>query len=385
VAQVLNAKHHEKEAEIVADAGRPGSVTVATQMAGRGVDIILGGNPEKVGQRRDETEWREEHDRVVELGGLHIIGTEHHEARRIDNQLRGRAGRQGDPGSSRFYASLEDEIVRRFGGDRVSGLMQWAGMDENTPIEHPIVSKAMANAQVQTEGHNFSIRKHLVEYDDVINKHREVIYAERKKILSGADLRANTLSMIKEEIRSLVQGIWARPTRVWRKRGRICPPCLRMYLPSFPWQPQFRSGPLGELDADQISEKLSDYAVQLYEEKEGEIGAENMRVAERLVMLRVIDRLWMEHLTAMEELRQGIGLRAIGQEQPLIVYKREGQALFDGLLAGIQHDVPQTIYRVGIAKQPVQKREAVPVGKKVGRNDPCPCGSGKKHKHCCGK
>ncbi|HUW46552.1 MAG TPA: preprotein translocase subunit SecA, partial [Dehalococcoidia bacterium] len=180
--QVLNAKHHEKEAAIIAQAGRLGTVTVATNMAGRGVDIILGGNPEE----RGEVEWREEHNEVVELGGLHIVGTEHHEARRIDNQLRGRAGRQGDQGSSRFYASLEDEIVRRFGGDRVKGLMQWAGMGEDTPIEHPIVNKAMTNAQVQTEGHNFSIRKHLVEYDDVINKHREVIYAERRKILSGA-------------------------------------------------------------------------------------------------------------------------------------------------------------------------------------------------------
>ncbi len=385
VAQVLNAKHHEKEAEIVADAGRPGSVTVATQMAGRGVDIILGGNPEKVGHRRDEREWREEHDRVVELGGLHIIGTEHHEARRIDNQLRGRAGRQGDPGSSRFYASLEDEIVRRFGGDRVSGLMQWAGMDENTPIEHPIVSKAMANAQVQTEGHNFSTRKHLVEYDDVINKHREVIYAERKKILSGADLRANILSMIEDEIRSLVTGHMGKADSVLEEDQPDRSALLEDVSTMLPLPPQFMGDGIAEQGADQIAEKLTDYAVKLYEEREREIGADNMRVAERLVMLRVIDRLWMEHLTAMEELRQGIGLRAVGQQQPLIVYKREGQALFDGLLAGIQHDVAQTIYRVGIAQQPAQKREAVPVGKKVGRNDPCSCGSGKKHKHCCGK
>ena len=385
VAQVLNAKHHEKEAEIVADAGRPGSVTVATQMAGRGVDIILGGNPEKVGQRRDETEWREEHDRVVQLGGLHIIGTEHHEARRIDNQLRGRAGRQGDPGSSRFYASLEDEIVRRFGGDRVSGLMQWAGMDENTPIEHPIVSKAMGNAQVQTEGHNFSIRKQLVEYDDVINKHREVIYAERKKILSGADLRANILSMIEEEVRSLVTGHMGKAGSVLEEDRPDLAALMEDVSAMLPLSPQFKINGLAELDADRIAQKLTDYAVTLYEEREREIGADNMRFAERLVMLRVIDRLWMEHLTAMEELRQGIGLRAVAQEQPLIVYKKEGQALFDGLLAGIQHDVAQTIYRVGIAQQPAQKREAVPVGKKVGRNDPCSCGSGKKYKHCCGK
>ncbi|PIW40206.1 MAG: preprotein translocase subunit SecA, partial [Chloroflexi bacterium CG15_BIG_FIL_POST_REV_8_21_14_020_46_15] len=198
--QVLNAKHHEKEAAIVAQAGRLEAVTVATNMAGRGVDIILGGNPEG----RDEQEWLEEHNKVVELGGLHVIGTEHHEARRIDNQLRGRAGRQGDPGSSRFHASLEDEVVRRFGGERIGGLMHWAGLGEDKPIEHPMVSKAITNAQVQTEGYNFDIRKHLVEYDDVVNQHREVIYGERKKILSGADLKANIMSMITDEIQSLV-------------------------------------------------------------------------------------------------------------------------------------------------------------------------------------
>jgi len=198
--QVLNAKHHEKEAVIIAQAGRIEAVTVATNMAGRGVDIILGGNPEG----RDEAEWQEEHNKVVELGGLHIVGTEHHEARRIDNQLRGRAGRQGDPGSSRFYASLEDEILRRFGGERVKGIMQWAGMDENSPIEHSFATKALTNSQVQTEGYHFNIRKHLVEYDDVINRHREVIYAERRKILSGADLKANIISMVQDEIQSLV-------------------------------------------------------------------------------------------------------------------------------------------------------------------------------------
>jgi len=385
VAQVLNAKHHEREAEIVADAGRPGSVTVATQMAGRGVDIILGGNPEKVGQKRGEAEWQEEHDRVVELGGLHIIGTEHHEARRIDNQLRGRAGRQGDPGSSRFYASLEDEIVRRFGGDRVRGLMQWAGMDENTPIEHPVVSRAMSNAQVQTEGNNFSIRKHLVEYDDVINQHRALIYSERKKILSGADLRANILSMIEDEIRSVVAGHMGRGDSPLEEEQPDRTALLEDVSTMLTLPPHFLRDGIGEQDAGQVADKLIDYAVRLYEEKERELGDENMRIAERLVMLRVIDRLWMEHLTRMEELRQGIGLRAVGQQQPLIVYKREGQALFDGLLSGIQHDVARTIYRVGVTQKPVQKKEAVPVGRKVGRNDPCPCGSGKKHKHCCGK
>jgi len=381
--QVLNAKNHEKEAVIIAQAGRLGAVTVATNMAGRGVDIILGGNPEG----RGSVEWQKEHSKVVELGGLHIVGTEHHEARRIDNQLRGRAGRQGDPGSSRFYASMEDEIVRRFGGDRVKGIMQWAGMDENTPIEHSFATKAMTNSQVQTEGYHFNIRKHLVEYDDVVNRHREVIYAERKKILSGADLKANITSMVQDEIQGLVA---RRLSNVSYERAEEKQSNLAGLLEDvsiiFPLPPQFRSDGLSELSAQQIKEKLTDYAIELYTQREQELGPDNMRIGERLVMLRVIDRLWMEHLTEMEHLRQGIGLRAVGQEQPLVVYKREGHASFEALLAGIQHDVAHSIYHVGLAKKaPQTRKETVPVGKRVGRNDPCPCGSGKKYKHCCGK
>jgi len=379
--QVLNAKHHEKEAAIIAQAGRLDAVTVATNMAGRGVDIILGGNPEE----RGEAEWQEEHNKVVELDGLHIVGTEHHEARRIDNQLRGRAGRQGDPGSSRFYASLEDEILRRFGSDRVKGIMQWAGMDENSPIEHPFATKAMTNSQVQTEGYHFNIRKHLVEYDDVINKHREVIYAERRKILSGADLKANIISMVQDEIQSLVARRLSNVSYELEEEQSNLSGLLEDVSTIFPLPPQFRSDGLSELSAQQIAEKLTDYATELYNQREQELGPDNMRIAERLVMLRVIDRLWMYHLTDMEHLRQGIGLRAVGQEQPLIVYKREGHASFEALLAGIQHDVAHSIYRVGIAKEAPKKKEAVMVGKKVGRNDPCPCGSGKKYKHCCGK
>jgi preprotein translocase subunit SecA len=384
--QVLNAKHHEKEATIIAQAGRLEAVTVATNMAGRGVDIILGGNPEE----RDEAEWQEEHNKVVELGGLHIVGTEHHEARRIDNQLRGRAGRQGDPGSSRFYASLEDEILRRFGGERVKGIMQWAGMDENSPIEHPFATKALTNSQVQTEGYHFNVRKHLVEYDDVINKHREVIYAERRKILSGADLKANIISMVQDEIQSLVAKRLS-PDKIGvsyeqEEEQSNLSGLLEDVSTIFPLPPQFRSDGLSELSDKQIAEKLTDYAIELYNQREQELSPDNMRIAERLVMLRVIDRLWMDHLTDMEHLRQGIGLRAVGQEQPLVVYKREGHASFEALLAGIQHDVVHSIYHVGIAKgTPQKKKEAVPVGKKVGRNDPCPCGSGKKYKHCCGK
>jgi preprotein translocase subunit SecA len=380
--QVLNAKNHEKEAGIIAQAGRLEAVTVATNMAGRGVDIILGGNPEG----RDEAEWQEEHNKVVELGGLHIVGTEHHEARRIDNQLRGRAGRQGDPGSSRFYASLEDEIIRRFGGERVKGIMQWAGMDENTPIEHSFATKAMTNSQVQTEGYHFNIRKHLVEYDDVVNTHREVIYAERKKILSGADLKANILSMVQDEIQSLVARRLTNAGYELEQEQSNLSGLLEDVSAIFPLPPQVRSDGLSELSAQQITEKLTDYATELYNQREQELGPDNMRIAERLVMLRAIDSWWREHLTEMEHLRQGIGLRAVGQEQPLIVYKREGHAYFEALLASIQHDVVHSIYHVGIAKEaPQKKKEAVPVGKKVGRNDPCPCGSGKKYKHCCGK
>ncbi len=380
--QVLNAKNHEKEAGIIAQAGSMEAVTVATNMAGRGVDIILGGNPEG----RKSGEWLEEHNKVVELAGLHIIGTEHHEARRIDNQLRGRAGRQGDPGSSRFYASLEDEILRRFGGDRVKGLMQWAGMDENTPIEHPLVTKTITNAQVQTEGYHFDIRKHLVEYDDVVNRHREVIYAERKKILSGADLRANIISMIQDEIQGLAT------THFDHNLGELDLPGLledvSRILPvpqSFIATLSETKGKQSQSNGKQITEKLNDYAIELYNQREQELGPDNMRLVERLVMLRVIDGLWKEHLTAMEHMRQGIGLRAAGQQQPLVVYKREGHALFDSLLANIQHDVARSIYHVGITKEPPRRKAAVVAGKKVGRNDPCPCGSGKKYKYCCGR
>jgi preprotein translocase subunit SecA len=381
--QVLNAKHHEKEAAIIAQAGRLGAVTVATNMAGRGVDIILGGNPEG----RDPTEWQEEHSKVVGLGGLHIVGTEHHEARRIDNQLRGRAGRQGDPGSSRFYASMEDEIISRFGGDRVKGIMQWAGMDENTPVEHSFATKAMTNSQVKTEGYHFDIRKHLVEYDDVVNTHREVIYAERKKILGGTDLKANILSMVRDEIQDLVTKHLSNVSHESEDGQKSNLSALLENVSTiYPLPPQFRSNGLSGLSEEQMAEKLTDYATELYNQREQELGPENMRIAERLVMLRVLDRLWMEHLTAMEHLRQGIGLRSVGQEQPLVVYKREGHAYFEALLASIRHDVAHTIYHVGLAKEaPQKKKEAVPVGKRAGRNDPCPCGSGKKYKHCCGK
>jgi len=370
--QVLNAKHHEKEAAIIAQAGQPGAVTVATNMAGRGVDIMLGPG-------------------VAEKGGLHVIGTERHEARRIDNQLRGRAGRQGDPGSSRFYVSLEDDVVRRFGGERIKGLLERFHFDEDAPIEHSMVSKAIENAQVRIEGYHFDIRKHLVEYDDVVNQHREVIYSERRKILSGADLKANIQSMITEEIQSLISSCLAgnRPED-WDVEGLV-----NEVSTIFPLPPDLNAHSLPQMSLSEIEERLLEHARSLYEQREQELGSENMRMLERLVMLRTIDRLWVDHLTAMETMRQGIGLRAVGGRDPLVLYKQEGHAMFQSLLSGITHDVVHTIYKVGIVKekapapspmaQAAKRKEAVGAGHKVGRNDPCPCGSGKKYKKCCGR
>jgi preprotein translocase subunit SecA len=400
--QVLNAKNHEKEAAIIAQAGRVGAVTVATNMAGRGVDIILGGKKPGKPKRDDfqdeqewqkelerwqkeEREWQQEHDKVIELGGLHVVGTERHEARRIDNQLRGRSGRQGDPGGSRFYVSLEDDVVRRFGGDRVKGFMDWAGFDENTPIEHSMVSKSIENAQVKVEGYHFDIRKHLVDYDDVVNKHREVIYAERRKILEGADLKSNILSMVRDEIEKLVASSCSRDlvesdlTGLTEELSTILP------LP-----PQLNPQALSKMRPNQIAEKLVEYAEQLYEQREAEIGVDNMRLMERLVMLRAIDSLWKDHLTEMDHLRQQAGLQAMRQIEPIVVYKKEGHALFESLIASIQHDVVHTIYKVSLTRKeaPPQRqpqKAAVPAGRKVGRNEPCPCGSGKKYKHCCGR
>ena len=385
--QVLNAKHHEKEAAIIAQAGQPGTVTVATNMAGRGVDIILGGTPEV----QDEAEWQEKHDRVKKLGGLHVIGTDRHEARRIDNQLRGRSGRQGDLGSSRFYVSLEDDVVRRFGGDRVKGLMERFHFDEDIPIEHSLVNKAIENAQTKIEGYHFDIRKHLVDYDDVVNKHRQVIYEERRKIISGSDIKSNIQSMIDEEIQGLVSThIASDYPEEWDLEGLVNELGAILSLP-----PNLSVKALSQMGRDEIEERLLEHARSLYEAREQEFGAENMRVLERLVMLRTIDRLWVDHLTAVEDMRHGIGLHAVGHRDPLVIYKQEGHAMFQSLLSGIEHDVVHTIYKVSIVKQGAQapspmaeaagRREAVPAGKKVGRNEPCPCGSGKKYKKCCGR
>jgi preprotein translocase subunit SecA len=385
---VLNAKLHEKEAAIIAQAGQPGAVTVATNMAGRGVDIILGGTPEV----QDEGEWQKRHDRVKELGGLHVIGTDRHEARRIDNQLRGRSGRQGDLGSSRFYVSLEDDVVRRFGGDRVKGLMERFHLDEDIPIEHSIVNKAIENAQTKIEGYHFDIRKHLVDYDDVVNKHRQVIYDERRKVISGSDIRANIQSMIDEEIQGILSSRVAGDySEEWDLEGLVNELGAILPLP-----PNLSANALSQMGRDEIEERLLEHTRSLYEAREQEFGAENMRVLERLVMLRTIDRLWIDHLTAMENMRHGIGLHAVGHRDPLVIYKQEGHAMFQSLLHDIRHDVVHTIYKVSIVKQgapapasspmaeAARRKEPAMVAKKVGRNDPCPCGSGKKYKKCCG-
>jgi len=393
--EVLNAKYHEKEADIVKQAGRLGAVTVATNMAGRGVDIVLGGRPDG----RDPKEWQKEHEEVVQKGGLHIIGTERHEARRIDNQLRGRAGRQGDPGSTRFYVSLEDDIMRRFGGDRVGKFMEWAGLGEDVPIENSIVNKTIEGAQVRVEGYHFDLRKHLVEYDDVVNNQRKIIYGERRKILSGADLKENILSMVKEEMAGIIAShtgessdgnLGALVTEV----GTIMP------LPK-----DINAESLAELKPHEIQARLMQQAEALYEKRETELGTEGMRALERILMLRVIDTYWVEHLTNMDNMRQGVGLHAVAQRDPLAVYKNEGHELFDGMMEGVRHDLVHNIFNLNVTKGPPPKQTASPMakvanasrggdigkqaekidGKKIGRNDPCPCGSGKKYKHCCGK
>lgn len=414
--QVLNAKQHEKEASIIAGAGEPGAVTVATNMAGRGVDIILGGRePEepKKPQNAETTqlqeytlahaewqkahdEWLKRHRQVIDLGGLHIIGTERHEARRIDNQLRGRAGRQGDPGQSRFYISLEDDIMRRFGGERLKTVMNWVGMDEDTPIENAMITRAITDVQKRVEGYHFDMRKHLVEYDDVVNKHREVIYGERRKTLGGADLKTNILEMVRTELKKLVAAHFtgeAEPTEATHLLGDVAT--------IFPLPPTITADTIKDLKPKQIEEKLIEQAETLYEEREKEIGAPNMRLLERVVMLRIIDTLWVEHLTDMEHMRQEIGMQSVAQRDPLVAYKRQGLEFFQNLTDSIQHDVVHTIYHLKVEKREAKEPEPSPMAqvavragarpdpkagsKKVGRNDPCPCGSGKKYKHCCGK
>jgi preprotein translocase subunit SecA len=378
--QVLNAKQHEREAAIIAQAGQPQAVTIATNMAGRGTDIVLGPG-------------------VRDAGGLHILGTERHEARRIDNQLRGRAGRQGDPGSSRFYVSLEDELMRRFGSERISGLMERLGMEEDVPIEHGVITKSIENAQVKVEGHNFDLRKHVVQYDDIMNKHREVIYADRRQLVQGEDIQDRVWEMVESEIEKIVDANIGDSRDLERFDDKI----LEAYAGLVPMT-KVTLDEIAALERDELVDMLIADAEQGYAEVETRFGSDVMRKVERHVMLTIIDKLWVEHLTAMDELREGVGLQAYGQKDPLVVYKTQGYEYFQQLLASIQHDVAHTIFRVQpvVAQQPVRTRvtdesdkphgadEAGGNGsrprksRKIGVNEPCPCGSGKKFKHCHG-
>ena len=423
---VLNAKQHEREAEIVAQAGRKGAVTIATNMAGRGTDILLGGNPDFMFKQvlyREENlpddrklavyeeikaDCEKDKQEVVNLGGLHILGTERHESRRIDNQLRGRSGRQGDPGTSRFYLSLEDDLMRIFASERVSQLMLKLGMEEGIPIEHNMVTRAIANAQKKVEAHNFEIRKQLLEYDDVMNKQREVIYQHRRAVLGGTNL--------KDDIYDMMAG--------------VVDSALNVYCPAEQYQEEWdlkglsemMQGQFGlditqgkndggeglrELGRDALVEDLKKHVHEAYERKEKELGSDLMRFLEKTFMLQVIDHHWKDHLLGMDHLRDGIGLRGYGQKDPLIEYKREGYDLFAGMMERIKSDSLERLFLVQAAKgeappppqvsappplrltlnrgeEPAPPQTVHRSNEKVGRNDPCPCGSGKKYKKCHG-
>ncbi|MFQ5787137.1 MAG: SEC-C metal-binding domain-containing protein, partial [Thermodesulfobacteriota bacterium] len=426
--QVLNAKHHEREAEIVAQAGRIGSVTIATNMAGRGTDIILGGNPEFLARDILKKTYRiesheaephqfeeamletksvceEEKAKVIEFGGLHIIGTERHEARRIDNQLRGRSGRQGDPGSSRFYVSLEDDLMRIFASDRISKIMDKLGWEEGEPIEHKMISKSIENAQKHVEARNFDIRKHLLEYDDVLNTQRDVIYTKRREVLAGENLKENLYEMadeIQEEI------VMSNVPENLKSDGvdlkELAESLYRLFNVQIDFN-QFSQN--GHKRAD-LMEYIRENVRKYYEEKETQIGSETLRQIEKYIMLQTLDYLWKDHLLSMDHLREGVGLRGYAQKDPLYEYKKEGYEMFSGILGRCNEDVCEKLFRVHpvsevdmerlerrrrIEQQRMvmgrgegeERKKPIRREKKIGRNDPCPCGSGKKYKKCHGK
>jgi preprotein translocase subunit SecA len=411
---VLNAKYHEKEAEIIAQAGRKGAVTIATNMAGRGTDIILGGNPEGIARdilrdRKEYTddEWSkavskgeeicsQERESVLAAGGFHILGTERHEARRIDNQLRGRSGRQGDPGSSRFYLSLQDDLMRIFGSDRISGLMEKFGMEEDMPIENKMVTKAIENAQKRVEGHNFDIRKHLIEYDDVMNKQRSEVYSFRKEILQGVNLKERLFDMVEDVIDELLL-IYCpeeKHSDEWDMKG-IKDALYGVFSVSPELNPDSR---------ELFKEFLLTEVRKTYEQKEAEVGQDLMRYLEKVIMLQVIDSQWKDHLLGMDHLKEGIGLRGYGQKDPLVEYKKEAFDVFSEMTSRISTEIVTRLFKMqvqtkeAVRKEPVRQSPVIynrgegssaPVqtvrrAKKVGRNDLCPCGSGKKYKKCCG-
>ena len=407
--EVLNAKQHDREAPIVAEAGRAGAVTVATNMAGRGTDIVLGGNPEALGISPEH--WEADHKKVVELGGLHIIGTERHEARRIDNQLRGRAGRQGDPGGSRFYVALDDDLMKRFGGEKIQTVMGWAGLGEGDAIENKMISRSIEGSQVKVEAYHFDARKYLVEYDDVINTQRDVIYGEREKVLGGADLQENIRSMIEREISDIVARVTdGTPPEMWDVEALVGEMEAVLPLDGELADPDV----VAQMDPNEMERRYLEYAEEAYREREQALTEPLVRTIEREVTLRVIDSLWVQHLTNVESLRQGIGLQAYGQRDPLVSYKREGREMFQSLLDRIEYDLVHSIYHLMLsariqtrdgksngatARQARSEksvmtrvvgdgsssREPVPAGTgKIGRNEPCFCGSDKKYKRCHG-
>ena len=381
---VLNAKNHEKEAEIIAEAGQMGAVTISTNMAGRGTDIVLG-------------------EGVTDLGGLHILGTERHESRRIDNQLRGRSGRQGDPGSSRFYLALEDDLLRIFGGERITGIMEKLGMEEGEPIEHNMISRAIENAQAKVEGHNFDIRKQLIEYDDVMNQQREVIYRQRREALAGKSLKDSITEMIRDKAEEIADATVGDEAHAEEWDVKVIKDAVYKQF-NFRLN-SFNSETLDGLNRDGLAELIFEAAEKVYDEREAVIGSDDSRRLERVVMLQTVDSLWKDHLLSMDHLKEGIGLRGYAQQNPLIVYKKEGYELFQDMIRRIQEETLGILYRIQIAepqriddlRQPRQqemvfsgggesekKKPQTRSAGKVGRNVPCPCGSGKKYKKCCG-
>ena len=436
---MLNAKQHDREAEIVAQAGKKGAVTIATNMAGRGTDIVLGGNAEFMAKNEmrkkgfteelineatgfsetDDEEILEARRTFAELekkfkqqtdaeaqevkaaGGLFILGTERHESRRIDNQLRGRAGRQGDEGESRFFISLEDDLMRLFGGDRIQGMMNTLGIEEDMPIENKMLTNTIESSQRKVEGKNFSIRKNVLNFDDVMSTQREIIYSQRKKVLDGDDIKDSIINMIKDTITETVN-LYLFDDEVhddWNLQG------LRdhfMGMLTTEDDLKYDGEELSEITREEIADTLIQRAMQIYEEREKEFGSETMREIERVVLLRTVDSKWMQHIDDMEELKQGIYLRAYGQKNPVVEYRIEGFDMFDEMIRAIREETSRLVLSVQLKKDEAPQREQVAkptsadlgsdgekpttvTKKKVGRNEPCPCGSGKKYKRCCGQ
>ncbi len=421
--EVLNAKFHEKEAEIISQAGRKGAVTIATNMAGRGTDIVLGGNPEMMAKARLDDEMsldeREEvmsvfvkqcaaeREEVLKAGGLHILGTERHESRRIDNQLRGRSGRQGDPGSSRFYLSLEDDLMRIFGSERIAKVMDTLGIEKGEPIEHKMISKAIENAQRRVEGHNFDIRKQLLEYDDVMNQQRETVYALRREVLGNDNLRDLVIDYAEDVVEEMLEAATgkSRNTAEW-DYDSLTTGLHRTFALSLDFSPESE---LAEIDNEEtLCARLQELVCDNYDNREKEMGEETLRQLEKIILLHTIDSLWKDHLYAIDQLKEGIGLRGYGQQDPLRAYQREGFEMFAEMIERIKEDVIGQLFHVQVtreeevdeldqqARQETEfvlsrgqgegtKQKPVVGGQKIGRNEPCPCGSGKKYKKCCGK